>query len=277
MGSDALTIAAPAKLNLFLEVLGRRADGYHEIDSVFTEIDLADTVRLEKCDRIELTAEGLSVPCDATNLAWRAAAALGVGAKIHLIKRIPPGAGLGGGSSDAAAVLRGLVTLYGLDWPADRLAEAAVTLGADVPYFLVGGTARCRGIGELVESIQAPRRRTFVLLCPSVSISTTKVYGSLPSVLTGDRETATVFLRRYLEEVGPNSPPFHNGLQAPAERLDPRLSALRVAAEAAFDTRFTMTGSGAAYFAEIGPWLRRGVRFHGITGLAATQIEVRTR
>ncbi|MHC4339573.1 MAG: 4-(cytidine 5'-diphospho)-2-C-methyl-D-erythritol kinase, partial [Planctomycetota bacterium] len=173
--SSALELEAPAKLNLCLEVLGRRPDGYHEIDSVFAAIDLCDTVRLERSDAIRLTVHGEAAPEDDTNLAWRAAEALGVGASISLEKRIPAGAGLGGGSSDAAAVLLGLDRLYGLGTGRERLLEIALGLGADVPFFLTGGTARCRGVGERVEPLPPAPGRRYLLVIPALVTSTQDV------------------------------------------------------------------------------------------------------
>jgi len=246
--SSTLELKAPAKLNLFLEVLGRRPDGYHDIDSVFCAIDLYDTVRLERADEISLTVEGLPAPTDETNLAWRAAAALGVGAKISLTKRIPAGAGLGGGSSDAAAVLVGLDRLYGLK--AD-LATLAVGLGADVSFFLSAGTARCTGIGDLVEPVTGAPKTSFLLVTPALTVSTAEVYGALDPLLTPNRETATVFLGNYLAGARRGPAPYFNRLQAVAERLRPELRAVREAAEEQFGTSFTLTGSGSAYFAEI--------------------------
>ena len=130
---NSIELIAPAKLNLFLEVVGRRPDGYHEIDSVFAEIDLCDRVRLERAETMSLTVEGEPAPSDNRNLAWRAAEALGRTVCIHLAKEIPPGAGLGGGSSDAAAVLKGVDRLYGLGLETAELAEIGVGLGADAP------------------------------------------------------------------------------------------------------------------------------------------------
>ncbi|MHC4224837.1 MAG: 4-(cytidine 5'-diphospho)-2-C-methyl-D-erythritol kinase, partial [Planctomycetota bacterium] len=201
--SSALELEAPAKLNLCLEVLGRRPDGYHEIDSVFAAIDLCDTVRLERSDAIRLTVHGEAAPEDDTNLAWRAAEALGVGASISLEKRIPAGAGLGGGSSDAAAVLLGLDRLYGLGTGRERLLEIALGLGADVPFFLTGGTARCRGVGERVEPLPPAPGRRYLLVIPALVTSTQDVYSGLEPGLTGHPEIATVFVRDYYRREGP--------------------------------------------------------------------------
>jgi 4-diphosphocytidyl-2-C-methyl-D-erythritol kinase len=248
--SSTIELEAPAKLNLWLEVLGRRTDGYHEIDTFLAEIDLFDTVRIDAAPEISLTVEGLEAPTDSGNLAWRAAAALGVGARIHLVKRIPAGAGLGGGSSDAAAVLKGLVKLYDLAPPEGHLADVAASLGADVPFFLHGGTARCRGIGERVEPCAGGGGRQFLLAVPNIDMSTASVYGALAAGLTGKRQNANVFSRRYFGKTGPGRAIYFNRLQAAAEGLDPRLREVRRKAEAIFGTAFTMSGSGSSYFSE---------------------------
>jgi len=239
-------LVARAKLNLFLELLCRRPDGYHEIDAVFAEIDLCDTLRIEPARELSLEVTGLEAPAGPENLAWRAAEALGARVRIRLDKRIPIGGGLGGGSSDAAAVLKAL----GKGLPADRLHAIARSLGADVPFFLHGGTARCRGVGDLVEPLEAPERRRFLLLVPELHMSTARVYSVAGPLLTGPRRNATVFARRYL---GKREPPFFNRLQEAAESLEPRLREVREKGESMFRTVFTMTGSGAAYFAPLAP------------------------
>jgi len=251
--SSALELEAPAKLNLFLEVCHRRPDGYHEIDSVFQTIDLCDTVRLQRADSITMAVGGPEgAPADATNLAWRAAEALGGGVAITLHKRIPPGAGLGGGSSDAAAVLIGLDQLRGLRTPAGRLAELALGLGADVPFFLQrGGAARCQGIGERVEPLQNPPDERFLLALPNIETSTERVYGALDAGLTETSETANFFVGKYFGRGGPGRASFFNRLQAVAERLDPRLREVRQGLEARYGATFTMSGSGSAYFARM--------------------------
>jgi len=247
--ADPLVLDAPAKLNLFLEVTGRRPDGYHLLDSVFQAIDLCDTVELARADRISLSVEGGSAPSGPANLAWRAAERLGVGASIRLVKRIPAGAGLGGGSSDAAAVLRGLNRLYGLKLPAEELRRHAVALGADVPFFLAGGLARCRGIGDEVEPLPDPPARRFLLVLPALETSTAAVYAALDAGLTGNRLSATVYVRDYLDSGKWGRAPRFNRLQAVAEALDPRLGGVREAAERRLGVRLTLTGSGSAYFA----------------------------
>jgi 4-diphosphocytidyl-2-C-methyl-D-erythritol kinase len=188
----ALDLVAPAKLNLVLEVTGRRADGYHEIASLMQTIDLADRVRLEEAHSLEIEVQGqqvLGVPVEGPrNLAYRAAHALAeaarlpnVGARIVLEKRIPAGMGLGGGSSDAAAVLRGLNRLWGLDLDRKRLSRMAAEIGSDVAFFLWGGSALVRGRGELVEALpDAPQRvATLFLADLELEDKTRRMYSAL--------------------------------------------------------------------------------------------------
>jgi 4-diphosphocytidyl-2-C-methyl-D-erythritol kinase len=186
-----LVLNAAAKINLMLEVLGRRNDGYHEIVTVMQTVDLSDRLVVEDADVLELRTTASDVPTDGTNLALRAAVALrdraGVsrGARITLEKRIPVAAGLGGGSADAAAVLVGLNRLWGLRWSSARLAGVAVTLGMDVPFFLHGGAALGTGRGERLEPL-ATCALALVLVNPRVAASTAEIYGGVQPDMYSD-------------------------------------------------------------------------------------------
>ena len=181
--------SAPAKLNLFLHVLGRRSDGYHELETVFVPIDLADTLHLARRTdpSIERAGPMPGVAAD-DDLAVRAARLLQrasgtrAGVTIRIDKRIPMGAGLGGGSSDAATVLLALNRLWKLHWPRERLAELALQLGADVPFFVFGEPAYARGVGEKLEPLPPAAHawlpRTAVLVAPDAHISTAQVFGA---------------------------------------------------------------------------------------------------
>lgn len=183
---------APAKINLGLKVLGRRPDGYHDILSVFQTLDLCDGLRFEPlaAGRTELVCNAPGVPAGPENLAWRAAEALrratGAthGVRIGLEKRIPAGAGLGGGSSDAAATLRGLNRMWGLGLPGERLAELAAGLGSDVPFFLTRGTAVVTGRGERIRPILWEGDFRYVLVYPKFQVSTGWAYRNLKIALT---------------------------------------------------------------------------------------------
>ena len=175
---------APAKLNLFLHVTGRRPDGYHELETVFQLIDLQDSLhlRLREHGEIHRIGELPGVPAE-SDLVVRAARLLkaesgsSLGADIALDKAIPMGGGLGGGSSDAATVLMALSRLWRLDWPADRLARLGLALGADVPFFLFGRTAYARGVGERLVALELPPV-WFVVVAPPVAVPTAAVFAA---------------------------------------------------------------------------------------------------
>jgi 4-diphosphocytidyl-2-C-methyl-D-erythritol kinase len=184
---DKTVAFAPAKLNLFLHVLGRRPDGYHELQTVFQLVDLRDELRIEVTRDGRITREppapgdALAQVPAAQDLAVRAArllqprAAAPLGARIALTKRIPMGGGLGGGSSDAATVLLALNSLWGLELPVDELAELGLELGADVPFFVRGVNAWAEGRGERLTPIEtAPA--WFLIVDPGVSVSTAAVF-----------------------------------------------------------------------------------------------------
>ena len=177
---------APAKLNLFLHILGRRPDGYHELQTCFQFVDLCDEITIEaRADgAIRRTVEIAGIPPSA-DLCVRAAAALKeasacpLGADIGLRKRIPVGGGLGGGSSDAATCLVALNRLWGLEWPPEKLAALGLKLGADVPVFVHGRTAWAEGVGERLTPLYpplAPPETNYLILKPNVSVSTAEVF-----------------------------------------------------------------------------------------------------
>jgi 4-diphosphocytidyl-2-C-methyl-D-erythritol kinase len=197
---DKITLKANAKVNLTLDIQGRRSDGYHLLSSVMQSISLSDTITLTKRPRghgISLTCHHPRVPQDSTNICWRAAAAfqrqVGMGdlsVDIALVKEIPVGAGLGGGSTDAAAVLLGLNALYQKKIKLDELQRIGATIGADVPFCLQGGTCLVRGIGEQVTPLRAFPAMTMVLVKPEASISTAEVYGKLDPKAYGGTSTS---------------------------------------------------------------------------------------
>lgn len=176
-------LPAPAKLNLFLHVTGRRADGYHLLQSPFVLIDWADTLHVERLDdgRLERLDLGPALPAD--DLCLRAARALQhasgqrLGARISIDKQVPWGAGMGGGSSDAATTLLALNRLWGLHWPRARLLELGATLGADVPFFIGGRNAFVEGIGERLTPIALPRA-WYAVLKPAASLPTAAIFTS---------------------------------------------------------------------------------------------------
>jgi 4-diphosphocytidyl-2-C-methyl-D-erythritol kinase len=249
-----LTVTAAAKVNLSLEVLGKRADGYHELATVMQAVDLADRLVLEDADGLTLTTTSPDVPTDGGNLALRAAAALREaaradrGARIHLDKRIPVAAGLGGGSSDAAAVLLGLNRLWKLRWPMARLAEVAVTLGMDVPFFLRGGAALGTGRGEQVSPVTG-MPLALVLVNPGTALSTAAVYGRVTPAMysTGGHARAMADALRS-RRTGRVAATLYNGLETAARAVSPDLERMRAALLAAGALGAIMSGSGPTVF-----------------------------
>ena len=178
-----VTVEANAKINLTLDILGKRPDGYHEVAMVMQTVGLHDTVTLEK--RAQGISLNINVPwlkADEKNLAWRAAAlvqeeyGLTGGVHIELVKRIPIAAGLAGGSADAAAVLKGMSELYGLNLSAKKLCELGARLGSDIPFCLLGGTMLATGRGEVLKRLPDMPETWVVLVKPRISVSTAWAY-----------------------------------------------------------------------------------------------------
>ncbi|NIK72204.1 4-(cytidine 5'-diphospho)-2-C-methyl-D-erythritol kinase [Paenibacillus sp. BK720] len=178
---------APAKINLLLDVLRKREDGFHEVEMIMTMVDLADRLELEELprDTIIISSQAGYIPLDEKNLAFQAARLIKErydvrkGVYIHLDKKIPVAAGLAGGSSDAAAALRGLNRLWQLNISEDELCRLGAELGSDVPFCVTGGTAIATGRGEKLERIGNPPQCWVVLAKPPINVSTADVYGKL--------------------------------------------------------------------------------------------------
>lgn len=241
--SAAVDWPAPAKLNLFLHITGRRADGYHLLQTVFQLLDYGDSVRFEiRADgRVRRRSELAGVPEDA-DLVVRAARALqraggtGLGADIWVDKRLPLGGGLGGGSSNAATTLIALNQLWKCGLGRDRLAEIGLALGADVPLFVHGHSAWGEGVGENLESVDLPER-WFVVLAPAVSVSTAEVFAA-PELM---RHCEAITIRDFL--AGRSENVCEPVVRARFPEVDAALKALAPYANA------RMTGTGAAVFA----------------------------
>ena len=181
-----ITLNAPAKINLYLDVLGRRADGYHEIESIMQTVSLCDVIDVTLADSgITLTASEDTVPLDEKNLAHKAArlfyshTGIDGGAKIHIEKRIPVSSGLAGGSTDAGATLKALNELYGFPVSNDELLALGAKLGADVPFCMEGGCVLCRGIGEKMQKIEPMTPFTVVIARGGEGVSTPAAYRML--------------------------------------------------------------------------------------------------
>jgi 4-diphosphocytidyl-2-C-methyl-D-erythritol kinase len=218
-----VTLVAPAKLTLSLRVTGVRRDGYHLLDCEMVTLDLIDTLEMQAGDGIEIVG-GEGIPSGRDNLVVRALALAGRRARVRLHKRIPAGAGLGGGSADAAAVLR---------WAGVSSPEVAVRLGADVPFCLVGGRARVTGVGEIVEPLPLGDvdGRQYTLLTPPVPVSTVEVY-------------------RAWDRLGGPSGAGGNDLEPAALVVEPELAKWRDVLGEATGAQPRLAGSGGTWFVE---------------------------
>ncbi|MBC8113589.1 MAG: 4-(cytidine 5'-diphospho)-2-C-methyl-D-erythritol kinase [Candidatus Saccharimonas sp.] len=262
-----LTVLAPAKLNLFLRIVARRPDGFHDIESVMASIDLYDTLTLEAASsgEIELTVMDssartpsgsmrLEAPVGPENLVVRAAhllrqhAACELGARVTLIKRIPSSAGLGGGSSDCAAALMGLNRLWNLRLPRSELVALAGQLGSDVAFFLSESpVALCVGRGEQIEPLRISTSLHFVVAKPASGLSTPAVYRQCRPDASGQQVGGFVEALA-AGAIGDMARRLHNGLQAPAESLSSDVRGLRKLFEQLPVAGHQMSGSGSSYF-----------------------------
>jgi 4-diphosphocytidyl-2-C-methyl-D-erythritol kinase len=269
--ASSFEVAAPAKLNLFLEVLGRRADGYHEIETLMTPISLYDRLQLTPTADSSITlachtSRGLlgagiaELPSGPDNLVCKALerlrqrAGIDRGAQVTLEKRIPWEAGLAGGSSNAAAVLLLANEAWRLHWRTERLAQVAAELGSDIPFFLTRGPAVCRGRGERVEPVSGLGRLHVVLVKPPVGLSTAAVYRNC---VPADRATGNAAKpRRAVDLVAALccgdwravAAAMFNRLQIAAEPLCDAIARLRSLYHSLGAVAHQMTGSGTSYF-----------------------------
>ncbi len=238
MSAARLTLPAPAKLNLMLHILGRRADGYHQLQTLFQFLDYSDelTFALREDGEIRLHTDIEGVPHD-SNLIVKAARQLqskstcSLGADIWLEKRLPMGGGIGGGSSDAATTLLGLNHIWQLGWSLDQLAELGVNLGADVPVFVKGHAAFAEGVGEVLTPVELDEP-WFLVAIPQVSVSTAEIFSD-PELT---RDTPAITLSAVLERGG------RNDCQSVVERRYPDVRNALILLNKFVSVRLTGTG-----------------------------------
>ena len=255
---ERISLRAPAKVNLRLDVLGKRPDGYHEIKTWIYPISLADELHIEKVSSAKITISSSlpDLPLGEENLAHRAAVlfiqerGLSGGAKIEIIKRIPLAAGLGGGSSDAAAVLKAMNILWGADVPQEGLMEMGAKVGMDVPFFIVGKGAIMGGRGERVVQSLPPLKLWMLLINPGLPLSTKQVYEQGKWGLTKDRGDNRILMPpQDLEKMGTF---LHNDLEGPALELIPTIGHIQTRLRDAGARGVLMTGSGPTVFGLFG-------------------------
>jgi 4-diphosphocytidyl-2-C-methyl-D-erythritol kinase len=251
---DTVVVRAPAKVNLYLEVLGKRPDGYHEIATLMVAIRLMDTLVFKEEPNLRLECNRPELSTGPENLVLRAARLLGErtgctkGAHIRLVKRIPMAAGLGGGSTDAAATLWCLNRLWRLGLTQDELAKLGADLGSDVPFFFRTPAAWCTGRGEIVTPIALAQQLDLVLLCPSFGCPTAQVYRNVavPADPEDGKALRQALAAGAIEDIGRL---LHNRLQPAAEKLAPAIATYYSRLAQLGPAGQLMSGSGSSLFA----------------------------
>ena len=256
LNKNTISLKAPAKINLFLEILGKRDDGYHEIETIMQEIDLADNLQFEEIQEgVKLECNDKRIPLNQDNLVCKAAnlilkeCGIKKGVSINLEKKIPVGAGLGGGSSDAAATLKALNSLWGVGLNDGELIEFAAKLGSDIPFFIKGKTSICSGRGEKIFPVEARNKMDYLILFPRVHISTETIYKNLKIDLTKKRKDVSFFLDalKYSESVGIGKLLF-NRLEEVIFGTYPDLLQVKHSLEFFDFCGLSISGSGSAFF-----------------------------
>jgi 4-diphosphocytidyl-2-C-methyl-D-erythritol kinase len=252
-------LLARGKVNWSLDIQEKRADGYHEMDMLMSSVELADELTVENADGFSMTVAGSGVAPDEDNLVLRAARAFHSatgcrkGARFALVKRLPVGAGMGGGSADAAAALIGLDLLFKTALTTDTLAEIGLSVGADVPFMLTGGFARVGGIGEIIRPFPAPNPIPLVILQPCGPLATREVFAAfdaLPRVTHPRTEAALTALQA--GDLLALASVAGNVLQPVSEKARPQIAEAVAALSACGAVYAAMTGSGSAVFGAFG-------------------------
>ena len=248
MEREGVWLKSPAKVNLALRIIGVRPDGYHELETWMHQVNWFDEIWVSPGRRtIRVTADSSNVPSGRDNLAYRVAAALRkaagdqeLGVRIHLKKQIPAGAGLGGGSGNAAVVLWALNRLWGLEFSRQSLSRMAAQIGSDVPFFLGGPAAFCHGRGELVSRRAPLRAGVFLLIKPPYAVPTAKVYGVVRKKLKNEIRSSRI--RPRPKRLKPTD--YRNDLEEVVFEWYPELRECRDALIASGAKRAMMSGSG---------------------------------
>lgn len=278
-----LYVKAPAKINLILDVLHKRPDGYHEVEMIMTTVDLADRIGLEpRADgQIRIISADRYVPDDHRNLAYQAAKLLKdtykikQGVSITLEKKIPVAAGLAGGSSDAAATLRGLNDLWNLKLTLDQLAEHGAKIGSDVSFCVYGGTALATGRGEIIQELPAPPNCWIILAKPSIGVSTADVYGSLKINEIIHQNSKDMIRAIYEKDYELMCESMGNALEAVTLKLHPEVSMIKEQMVKFGADAVLMSGSGPTVFGLVQHESRVNRIYNGLRGFCDEVYAVR--
>ena len=252
-GRASIEILAPAKLNLYLNIVGLRPDGYHELLSVFTPVSLYDILKIDKIDSgVDLYWDGRALEDKKGNLVYRAAlcffekTGINKGARIRVSKKIPISSGLGGGSSDAASTLKALNRLWGNPLSKKELKSIALSLGADVPFFLLQKPAIVRGIGEILEPIDAFPDAWYIIVTPRLMVSTAWAYKNFKLDLTKIKNQDII--TRFSKKIFENSDLLSNDLESVTFKRHPFLEEIKTSLVKLGAFNALMTGSGPSVF-----------------------------
>lgn len=274
---------APAKINLTLDVLYKRPDGFHEVEMVMTTVDLADRISLRviPSDKIVIKTSDSFIPNDRRNLAYQAAEILRntyritEGVEITIEKSIPAAAGLAGGSSDAAATLRGLNRLWNLDLSMEELAELGAQIGSDIPFCVYGGTALATGRGERIQKLPSPPNCWVILAKPAISVSTATVYGDFNVEQAIHPNTARMIEALETKDYKTMCQTLENGLESVTMSLYPEVAVLKekmlkFGADAAL-----MSGSGPTVFGFVESEAKVSRVYNGLKGFCPEVYAIR--
>jgi 4-diphosphocytidyl-2-C-methyl-D-erythritol kinase len=253
-----ISLPAFAKINLSLRVLGKRDDGYHEIETIFQTVSLHDQLTFSSKDdeSLELSCDDSNIPVDENNLVIRAAKALREsfnikrGAKIYLEKKIPSPGGLGGGSSDAAIALLGLVHLWEIETEKKELENIGKSLGTDVPFFFTGGTALGTGLGTEMTPLDDVPKKELLIITPNVNVSTAEAYKVLNATRLTKKNSASILARSRWRGMVADSiqSQLHNDFESVIFLLEPEIKRVKNALIALGSSGTLMSGSGASVF-----------------------------
>lgn len=251
-----MRVKSYAKINWTLDVLYKREDGYHELRTIYQSVSLHDTLSLSATDgAIEIVCDDARVPCDETNLVYRAAARLReatgapAGARIEIDKRIPVAAGLGGGSSNAAAALCGLERLWGVRLEERKMFDIAASLGSDVPFFLLGGTALGVGRGEEVYPLEEAQSDHLLLVNPGIAVSTAAAYASLARLTRQEALRIIPFTFFAAKDISRLPLVARNDFEEAVFAAHPQIAEIKQALKTAGAQQALMSGSGATVYA----------------------------
>ena len=249
-----MTIYAPAKINLCLDVLGKRQDGYHDIKTIMSTVNIYDTVTVNLSKRTFLACTKPYIPTDGRNLCLKALSAFcdytgrRVGARINVTKQIPVGAGLGGGSSNAAAVIVALARLTGIRLSTGELTEIGLAVGADVPFFFYGGTCLCEGLGELVTPLKNNSRYYVLIVKPSFPVSTKWCYDNMRPSGIFERPNASAMAEELKLNGAGWARRVSNVLEIPAISAHGEIAEIKQQLIERGAVGASMSGSGSAVF-----------------------------